>query len=120
MPMRMPNDSAWGVQPTIFRIEQIFRLSQRLSRSPLTNGDGLTEFGRRLQIVNTAAHDPGGGQDRAVLSLMPAVTDADGCPVLKTQFAAAGTGKCIAVRHRVLRLAGSTPVGRLEIRGDFR
>ena len=72
-------------------VEQVFRLGQRLRGGALADGDGLPEFGRRLQVVDAATDDPGRGDDRTVLALMPAVADPEGGTVLELQFAAGGT-----------------------------
>lgn len=76
------------------RVEQVFWLGQRLCGRPLADGDRLAELGGGLQVVDATADDPGAGNDRAVLTPMPAVADPEGRAVLKLEFAAGGAGGC--------------------------
>ena len=83
-----------GGEADDLRVEQVFWLGQRLCGRPLADGDRLAEFGGSLQVVDAAADDPGAGDDRAVLPLMPAVANPEGRAVLKLEFAAGGAGGC--------------------------
>src|SRR5581483_12473249 len=62
-------------------------------------GDGhrLAELRRRVDIVDAAADQAGGGQDRAVLPLVPAVAHANGAAVGKLHWAGDAARK--DVRH---------------------
>jgi len=63
-------------------VEQVFGVDERLLRRSAGDGDGLAEFRGRLHVVDAAADQPGFGQDGAVLTLAPAVADADGLSLI--------------------------------------
>ena len=91
------------------RIEQVFGIYERALGGSFRDRDCLTKLAGSFDVVDTAPHDAHRGQDRTILSLFPAIADANGAAVVKLHGTRDDFGKGIV--HLCVYANGS------EVRG---